>query len=904
MVTVEDLEALRERVNGSPELTALELGIRERAERIINEPPVVPGEKALMSRVGGMCPHDGTPFGFDPWCTDRWQCPHCFQSSDGDYHRRHWARYQHLWLAEQAASLAALAALGGHDRAGERAISLLDAYGGYAEYPNRDNVLGPARLFFSTYLESIWLTNWLAAAVMLREAGLLPESTTTLVDQVADEAASLIGEFNEGFSNRQVWHDAALAAVAVWFEDADLAERAIQGDNGLLALMARGLGGDGMWHEGENYHLFALQGMLTGVRWARLCGMDLPADPALAAHLASALRAPLITALPDATFPARKDSRFGVSLAQPMYLELWEVGLGMLTGREGADLTGMADWLRNRYRDPAPPARFFDSYLFEAGQPAPAMRDRTSLSWNVLMEGLAELPQESTWTPPSTLMQSQGLAILRDPRRYVSLEAGAWSGGHGHPDRLHLSWFANGINWLTDPGTGNYVDRDLFWYRSTLAHNAPLLDGKSQHGGDAHCDAFEAGEDWSWVRGIWDDVSRTVVLAPAYLLDVVHLAGDRARTIELPWHLAGAQAPEGAAHASTLDLGEFVDDVGRLLPDADGCWRVTASERNQPLVLTFAGGGDLFMATGPGLPGAAEQRFLLRRASGNDVTFATLLAVGDEAGSISVEGGTIIVELGGERHVHALLSDGWEVQAPGARVRLGGHLLRQPDFEPLLTRVRNDPARGAARRVPEPPALDGSAEGFDESMPLTLDHDDQYRRSEDPYEGPEVFSARASVNWDDDALYVNVDVLKSSPTFRPGDAAPLQFDNDADDIHSDGLQLYLQDPEGELWGVLVVPDRGGQLRVRPASGSAADPASVQGAWTLTDDGYRVTLALAPDFWPDLAMRPQVRFDLAVNEMRPGRLRRAGQLVWSGGGGWVYLRGDSQDASRLGVLDLA
>ncbi|HEU4760795.1 MAG TPA: hypothetical protein VFS74_00645, partial [Gemmatimonadales bacterium] len=103
---------------------------------------------------------------------------------------------------------------------------------------------------------------------------------------------------------------------------------------------------------------------------------------------------------------------------------------------------------------------------------------------------------------------------------------------------------------------------------------------------------------------------------------------------------------------------------------------------------------------------------------------------------------------------------------------------------------------------------------------------------------------------------------------------------------------------------LVVPDRGGQLRVRPASGSAADPASVQGAWALTDDGYRVTLALAPDFWPDLAMRPQVRFDLAVNEMRPGRLRRAGQLVWSGGGGWVYLRGDSQDASRLGVLDLA
>ncbi|HET7601506.1 MAG TPA: heparinase II/III family protein [Gemmatimonadales bacterium] len=917
MVTVEDLEARRERVNQSGELTALERRISQRADRIINQMPVVPGEKALMSRVGGTCPHDGTPFGFDPWCADRWQCPTCFQSAEGDYHRRHWARYQHLWIAEQAASLGALAALGGHDRAGERAVSLLDAYAGYADYPNRDNVLGPARLFFSTYLESVWLTNWLAAAVMLREAGRLPDSTGAIVDQVADEAASLIGEFNEGFSNRQVWHDAALAAVAVWFEDADLAERAIQGDNGLLALMARGLGGDGMWHEGENYHLFALQGMLTGVRWARLCGMDLPADPALAAHLSGALRAPLITALPDATFPARKDARFGVSLAQPMYLELWEVGLGMLSGRDGADLTGMADWLRQRYRDPAPAARFFDSYLFEAGESAPAMRDRTSLSWNVLMEGLAELPEESTWTPPSTLMPSQGLAILRDARRYASLEAGAWSGGHGHPDRLHLSLYADGINWLTDPGTGNYVDRDLFWYRSTLAHNAPLLDGKAQQGGDAHCDAFEAGEAWSWVRGIWDDVTRTIVLGPAYLLDVVQLASDRTRTIELPWHLAGAQIPASTARPADLDLGEFVEDVRQLAPDADGSWRVTAIERNQPLSLTFAGGGELLVATGPGLPiteppspsplrkqGRATEAFLLRRGSGNHVMLATLLAMGDQQAQVSIEGGTVSVELGGERHVHALLSDGWEVQTATERVRLGGRLLRQPAFEPLLTRVRNDPARGTALRVPEPPALDGSMEGFDESAPLMLDHDDQYRRSEDPYLGPEVFSARASINWDDDSLYVAVDVVKSSPTFRPGDATPLDFDNDAEDIHSDGLQLYLQDPEGEVWGVLVVPEAGGNLRIHAVSGSHADPESVRGAWTLTDEGYRVTLALSPDFWSDLSMQADVRFDLAVNEMRDERQRRAGQLIWSGGGGWVYLRGDWHDASRLGVLDLA
>jgi hypothetical protein len=45
------------------------------------------------------------------------------------------------------------------------------------------------------------------------------------------------------------------------------------------------------------------------------------------------------------------------------------------------------------------------------------------------------------------------------------------------------------------------------------------------------------------------------------------------------------------------------------------------------------------------------------------------------------------------------------------------------------------------------------------------------------------------------------------------------------------------------------------------------------------------------------------FDLIVNEQLPDRERRAGQLVWSGGNGWVWLRGDRQDRGRFGVLEL-
>jgi hypothetical protein len=48
---------------------------------------------------------------------------------------------------------------------------------------------------------------------------------------------------------------------------------------------------------------------------------------------------------------------------------------------------------------------------------------------------------------------------------------------------------------------------------------------------------------------------------------------------------------------------------------------------------------------------------------------------------------------------------------------------------------------------------------------------------------------------------------------------------------------------------------------------------------------------------------QLRFDLLVNEMVPGRVRRSGQLVWTGGNGGVWLRGDRQDPERFGVLEL-
>jgi len=77
---------------------------------------------------------------------------------------------------------------------------------------------------------------------------------------------------------------------------------------------------------------------------------------------------------------------------------------------------------------------------------------------------------------------------------------------------------------------------------------------------------------------------------------------------------------------------------------------------------------------------------------------------------------------------------------------------------------------------------------------------------------------------------------------------------------------------------------------------------VQGSWQPTESGYSLTLAVAVPEWQPRS-GDTVEFDILINRAESDRLRRAGQLVWSGGGGWVYLRGDRQDPARLGVLEL-
>ena len=915
MVTAETLLARKEEIAASPDLSRLAARLTARAAPVLERMPPIPAHKALLSKDGGICPRDGTPLSFDPFSPNAQRCPRCGEVVRGDRHERSWARYQHLWLAERAAHLATLAVLTDNETAGTRAAELLRAYGErYLGYANTDNVLGPSRLFFSTYLESIWLCNYLSAALILREGEQLDEVTARAVGQVADEAANLIGEFDEGFSNRQTWNNAALTAIAVWFEDVDLARRAIESPSGLIAHLARGFGPDGLWYEGENYHLFALRAWLIGAGWAREAGIELLDAPEAARRLQAALRAPALTALPDCTYPARKDSRFGVSLAQPAYIELWEVGLAALLAlsrAEAAPAPELWSWLRALHAAPPVTPELMESYLQDApfnGEPLP--HGRADLSWWALLTMVPELPQETEpWAPRSGLLETQGFAVLRHGSRYAGLECGPSGGGHAHADRLNLIYSGDGTYWLPDIGTGSYVAQELFWYRGTLAHNAPRLDGTSQSWGDATCEAFETRDAWSWARGRFGELSRIVVLGPQYLLDVCELTSREEHTVDLPWHLRGADVVTPGTWGPESVNDEFVSGVERFTPSTaePGSLVLEAADGARRLRAHVITPGPLLRMEGPPRPREhTRERFLMVRARGRAVRSIAVLESGSTpvVRSVRVRGDVIEIDTTGGLERHVFSPAGWSVETQSGFVRLGGRRPAAEPFRPLLEIDAPVKARAQALRIAEPPPLDGSLAGFDVEEPLVIDTEDQYRRSEEPYPGPEELSATAYVNWTEDALYVAVEVTKPELSFRPRDAAPLGLDNETDDIHSDGVQIYFQEGEGgDILGFLVVPEEAGRLRVHPVTGTAARTEQLVGAWARTDTGYRITARLALSEAAHVHVGGRYGFDILVNEMRDDRLRRAGQLVWSGGNGWVWLRGDRQSQDRFGVLEL-
>ena len=844
----------------------------------------IPREKALLSREGGRCADDGSTLEFDPFEPRKHRCPRCGRQYDGELHYRAWVMPYQLWLAERAVHAALCFALRGEAKHAQLAGAIL---GGYAEryhdYPNVDNVLGPSRLFFSTYLESIWLLQICVAADLLRASG---DSAMhgRVADRIIEPARRLIGEFDEGMSNRQVWNNAALLAAAASLDDARaFDERLHARASSLTSHLSRALLGDATWYEGENYHQFALRGLWYGVTMAETRGARL--DATLRERFDRAFETLYLTALPDFTMPSRKDSQYAVSLRQWRVAELAELGFA----RRPSPV--LASALARTYEPGharVETGRARSTADAERNGPGGAL-SRADLGWRALLHAVPRLGTTTPRPPQSVLLEEQGLAVFRrSPDACASLDYGRYGGGHGHPDRLNVSLFAGASRILDDLGTGSYVDPSLHWYRSTLAHNAPLVNGRSQPEQDGALVAHDERGALGWAvaqvdwTGLGVRIERAVVVAPGYFVDELRWTSGDEVQVDLPWHLDADSdlsfKPATIEGGSGLEdgFGFVKDSVATAVPAGESA-ALSAGE-GSPVRAWLVADGDtqLFRGVAPAQPATRERRFYLLRGSGKEGRFRAVVAWADVAGVQFREDGVEVGLADGSRHVHRRDAQGWHVElfAMGARssVDLAGFC--------------------AAARAPEAPRPADAGATPVPRAGLTFElGEDHYRRSEPGWREAGEPRATVAISPTQSKVTIRVDVRARDQRFVPAEARN-RYDNEHADTMGAGIQLYVRTADGR-GGWMLVPEPGGNVRTRVLQDWSDLPLTPAARWGESPHGYQMVVELP------LAARGELGLDLLVNESTTGRERRRGQLVLSGARGeFVYLRGDRHDEDRL------
>jgi hypothetical protein len=888
-------------------LAALADSIAADLEVVMRHPVYVPEQKALLSRAGGRCEDDRAQLEFDPYSPDQHRCPQCGRVYNGDFHHRWWIYWYQLWLAERTVNAALLFLLRGDARHGAFAREVALRYCAlYAGYPNRDNVLGPARLFFSTYLESIWLLHICVTADLLECAG--DGSTANAVrEKIVGPAAALIATYDEGMSNRQVWNNAALMTAALLVGDRAAAERIVRAPSGVEAHLAKGMLADGTWYEGENYHLFAHRGLWYCMVLAETAGIEI--DARLRARFQEGFAAPFATALPDFTLPSRKDSQYAVSLRQPRFAELCELGLA-----RAAD-DRLVNALARLYATDIPRGdtnRARSTADVERNLPATSL-GRADLGWRSLLHALPVLPALEGSVPRSAHLTGQGISVFRREggEIYVALDWGQSGGGHGHPDRLNVLFMQGGTRWLDDLGTGSYLDPSLHWYRSTLAHNAPLINGHSQLRVDGEVIAHDerGGVGWTLaaVAGIAPGVrvTRALIVTPDYFVDEVRWSADARVRFELPVHFEGVLRGLKPGHGVPLDGGGALEDGfdfahGARAVEAEAQRTVELiAERDGRSVRAFVcaeGASRWFRADAPGQPATATRPFYLVRCEGLSGAIRSVFSWSARVDGVRFDGEKIEVALGAEKHVHWQAEQYWQMELSVGGAQSGIELTGwTPGHVPGVANAADDMRERRLDRTASQKPIE-----FRRSAIAAFDMGEgNYRRSEADWHEAGRPSARVTLSTNAGELTVDVDVATGELVFVPAGAAN-PYDNEHPDINGHGVQLYIRTLfDAGAW-VIVPEERSAAARVRAIDGWGTLSAR-NATWKKTARGFSVRVGVPlpplPAEYPAGAY--PVSIDVIVNETVPGRDRRRGQLVLSGGHGeFVYLRGDRHDGSGL------
>jgi oligo-alginate lyase len=459
---------------------------------------------------------------------------------------------------------------------------------GYAEryeaYPYHDNFCADGKtkpgksgghIFEQTLNEAMHMAREIGPAFDLIHEKLTDAERDTIRKKLIAPMLKNIEKHRAGKSNWQTWHNAAFVWGGACLDDVEWIKRAIEDPaNGFIYQMEVSVTGDGMWYENSwGYHFYTLMAMVAITDGARRLGIDLWDHPVYRKMFTLSA----FCAMADGTLP-----RFGDDVN---------------TSAKGP--RSQMEAAHHAYKDDA---------ILALLDPEP--------SFESIMLGRDLSKKAATAPLKSRVFGEAGHAILRStgPAGLTAAFAfGQFGGFHGHFDKLTFVLYGFGRELGVDPGRAKSQAYRLpihtDWYRATVAHNAVVVDRKSQDGAAGTLELFGEKDGFSVVRARCDTAykgvrhQRTLLLTPEYLLVVDDLAVQDRKNHRFDWvyHNRGKSAAcdasikeaalkgfAGAEYMKNLKSGEtagavrvlFDDDAGQtnLILDAQPGTTVTTGD--------------------------------------------------------------------------------------------------------------------------------------------------------------------------------------------------------------------------------------------------------------------------------------------------------------------------------------
>jgi hypothetical protein len=485
---------------------------------------MVPPDKPAGFYHHYFCPEHALELVFDPARPEAHRCPQDGRVYTGEPYDSAWRWFVNNRLSTMAFKLALLGRIDGDEVALQRVAAILlgyaQRYPGYE--PGLQKPYGQGKATFQSLDESVWLIPLVQGYDLIRDR-LAPQVRRQIEqDLFAAAAGHILKQKYYRIHNIECWHNAALGAVGCCLDDSELIRIALKDDFGFQHQLAAGVREDGFWWEGSlSYHFYALAALMT---LAQVAG---GVDDSLwqAERLKAMFLAPVKLAYPDLRLPATNDCWFFTSLMEnvchgvPPAAGFYEIAYGL-------------------YGDPIFAWVLSRNYAQHPRDPLEAL-----LYGRALPEGSVEL------SPGGTNFEPSGFAVLRtqdppDRQTYLLLKYGPHGGGHGHPDKLSISFYAAGYPVSPDLGTPGYgIPLHQSWYRQTLSHNTVIVDGESQPPAEGELVFFDDGLDndfgvadarVSWEEAPYAGVSmrRAILWTDDYFLDLFHVSCSQKKQID------------------------------------------------------------------------------------------------------------------------------------------------------------------------------------------------------------------------------------------------------------------------------------------------------------------------------------------------------------------------------------